>query len=460
MEDPDYIPEGTMSINTNAYESRSITPDTIGPSFLLQFDQYFENISGNSEDQKDDEVNIESLLDLGKQENSSYNDLYALAKTDFEARMKEAEKTITEETEAIEKSKKEFLNRINLEALKDKEEYLRLLEIVATERNKVTDYSKELERAETLVQKLRQQNYLEEFQQKLPEKSIFTENYRHIYSGAIRYGPTVIRYGLCSEEFNHLCDVVTLNVLHPVEFYALFNAVNYLKNMPPANKDLRPEADDENPVRMLREEQYKANVALCDIFGRTGNDGIIRRDGDNLEVHTVVLWKITDDKIVLIDPTNADFSKIVARHSQIFEGIDIVTAVERFELEDPKFYNKGNDQIKAGRESKDPRDCIDIAVKIGFEIMELQRLSIDSYEIISEVYKEMANYDKTDAANSLKLLRDAHSSDVKKRQHFSYMYHTLNLIREQPINPIILKDFFHPKFDPDQNKGKKGRAKK
>ena len=456
MEEPENISEASLPvgipINTDVYESRSISPETIGSSILLHFTQHFENILDNEEGPKEDEVNVESLCAPGKQESSFYKDLYDLAKTDFEARMLDAEKTIQEKEAAIKKSQKTFFSQIDRAEL-EVQEYLQFFKQADDEHNKVKDHSRILLETKELMKNLKEQSYLSEFSRELQEKSIFKENYHY----RLRVSPEVVRYGLCSTEFNHLCDVVTLDVLHPVEFYTLSNALNYLKNTTPADKDLRP-PPDERGVRVWREKEYKENVVLCDIFARTG--GVIRRcmGGNIPEVHTVVLWKITDEKVVLIDPTNASFSAIAARHL-IGEDLTIVPVVDEFNSDSiPKqFYNKGGEKIIEGRKSIEPRDCIDIAVKVAFEIQELQMLSTDPSEIISEVYKEMANCDNIDAANSLKFLRGAHSSDATQRQLFSYMYHTLSSTEENPINPTTLKNVFSPKFSAAKPKG---RAKK
>ena len=307
--------------------------------------------------------------------------------------------------------------------------YLDFLKNTKTQHVEIETLKKEIEKNEILLQKITEQNYLKYFHQSLDKKSIFAKYYQHHIQDRKASGPSVIRFGINSELFKGLSDVNTFDILHSVEYCSLYSSVDYLKH--------RQSTTEKAAV-------YKKNIVLCDIFAR--KDGIIKTEPDNKmpETHTIALWKITDKKIVLIDPTNANYSLFIAKHFNIGD-VEIISVIEEFNLSDKhkKFYNKGEETIKVGLGAKDPRDCIDIGVKIAFELNELQKESIDSKTIIGELYKKMSNYDRSDVVNSLKLMRDAHSSDVHIREAFIKLY---ELLSKKDLNPLVLKDIFHPKF--------------
>ena len=190
--------------------------------------------------------------------------------------------------------------------------------------------------------------------------------------------PTVLRYGLNTESDtlkNIVGSYIEKGVLHPYEEAIFKEAINYLKIV-------------ESTEQYAKDAQgYPNNVVLVDIFDRS--KGFIN-EGHN-QTHTIALWKKKDNEFVLIDPSNVSFSsdivKILKINSMIVPGNQI--------------YFPGNNKTGYSYYSEilpKPRDCIDIAVKIGFELNELQKQKVDIKNIENNLLANIAN---TKAANKL-----------------------------------------------------------
>ena len=141
----------------------------------------------------------------------------------------------------------------------------------------------------------------------------------------------------------------------------LRKAINYL--MDPSMKPYgNPSAD---------------NVILVDVFVWE-KDMVEFKDGQP-EFHTVCLCKQSDIKLILIDPSDIlkTSKQISAITKTIAPGISIDPI--NFGSKNPKevkFYAPPNGLISTpaiGRQEGDRRDCIDIAVKIAFVLIEAQK---------------------------------------------------------------------------------------
>lgn len=120
---------------------------------------------------------------------------------------------------------------------------------------------------------------------------------------------------------------------------------------------------------------YPNNVVLMDIFVR--EDGKIRKDtnSDNPETHTIALWKKRDKTIVLIDPSKVDYSKDLKKALELLaKGAEVqIHLPTKGILYGTSAKETGYSSIVANSIEKHKyRDCIDVAVKIGFELNELQ----------------------------------------------------------------------------------------
>jgi hypothetical protein len=190
--------------------------------------------------------------------------------------------------------------------------------------------------------------------------------------------PAVLRYGLNTES-PALIDIVGSYIekatIHPFEEELFKLAFSYLGRVESTEKYLQ------------QPEEYPNNIVLVDIFDRS--KGFIN-EGNN-QIHTVALWKKRDKEIVLIDPSNTNFSSEIAKTLKL----------KSITVPGNQIYFPGNDKTgySAYNEIRPrPRDCIDIAVKIGFELNELQKQKIDIKEIEDKLINNIAN---TKAANKL-----------------------------------------------------------
>ena len=187
--------------------------------------------------------------------------------------------------------------------------------------------------------------------------------------------PAVFRYGLDSESpdlKNIVGSYIEIGTLHPYERALFDNAFEYL------SKTISAEEYLSNNDKV----EYPNNVVLVDIFDRS--TGSIN-EGDT-QTHTVVLWKRKDDEIFLIDPSNINYSKHLSNN---FNVIPLEPAKNIF------YGSAGKETGYSDYLTNDPkpRDCVDIAVKIAFELNELQKISeLDKLpQITDSLQKQLSN---------------------------------------------------------------------
>ncbi len=176
--------------------------------------------------------------------------------------------------------------------------------------------------------------------------------------------------------YAHLVNLPTIGKLHPIESMAMCNALWNLSDKSSANDIVEHMGDAFN------------NIVLVDFFSRSGAKfkEIKPKDGvpDIPDTHTIVLWKYKQEKnnvnkIAIIDPNNKLFSDFIAENYPYWiiknKHFKLIKMCE-FNIKSPlidRFYS--NNAVRPPNplvEIRLPRDCIDIAVKIAFEIYELQ----------------------------------------------------------------------------------------
>ena len=106
----------------------------------------------------------------------------------------------------------------------------------------------------------------------------------------------------------------------------------------------------------------ETKTVLVDIFARNAKDGSIKytKDGD-IETHTVVLYK-QNNQYLIIDPSNAEFSAILIGANDNIR----VCFSKNFQVYQP--VEKAEEQGLLGSKSNQWRDCVDIAVKLSFNL--------------------------------------------------------------------------------------------
>lgn len=157
------------------------------------------------------------------------------------------------------------------------------------------------------------------------------------------------------------------------------------------------------------------HFALLDIFVRA--NGIIKADATDTKfpaTHTIVLWKQSNSKIFVIDPNQKTFSNFIVQTLHTL-GNDI----HNHSVHGDTFY-KSNYLPEPGRKIGYMRDCIDISVKVGFELNRLigivRTTNMTENDILNSLYKQFSNdiKDEWDYLKALKSTRDAHSTDINK----------------------------------------------
>lgn len=199
--------------------------------------------------------------------------------------------------------------------------------------------------------------------------------------------------------------------MHPIEQSLSKKALTYLDSVQDAEKQLQDA--DRTP--------YTSNVILIDIFVRE-NYAIKTDLSLNLpETHTIILWKKKDDEILLIDPSKVDFSAYIQRpleelfnkgckkiNISIFQPLGIGKV----------FY--GSEASKTGyttfsEQNPSPRDCVDVAVKIGFEMQEQQRICTKLQDIPNNTLEQISNQ-KINASH-MKLVKNNFVRTLQSSNH-------------------------------------------
>lgn len=196
--------------------------------------------------------------------------------------------------------------------------------------------------------------------------------------------------------------------LHYVEYFVLQQALQKLANQANLNPG-------------------EASTVVIDIFGRethptTQIESIkLEKDQTNnysgyVETHAVTLWQKDPTVIVLIDPSSIKFSRrIVETYNKLFPnaapklsmsyraaGANNVS--QMYSSYDAKGATTGNSEVHI-LATNNARDCIDVAVKIAFEIQAQHRKGTPNQLMEEEVEKVLSNNSKlnTKAAKKLPL---------------------------------------------------------
>ena len=186
--------------------------------------------------------------------------------------------------------------------------------------------------------------------------------------------PAVLRYGL-NKDILTAGSYIEKGLLHPYERELFRLAIDYLGK-----------TDSAEIYTQSSKELYASNAVLVDIFDRSA--GFVNA-GDN-QTHTVVLWKKTGREIVLIDPSNVNFSNhLISEISQVFNVNLSLPNIEGSTIYGTQGSPTGYSEYIAPNPL--PRDCVDIAVKIAFEINEQQKIVGDFNLVEKNVFSQISN---------------------------------------------------------------------
>lgn len=240
--------------------------------------------------------------------------------------------------------------------------------------------------------------------------------------------PAVIRYGLNTEskELNSLVgSYIEKEVLHPYEEALFQRAFDYLKLVESADYYIK--SGDKS--------EYPNNVVLVDIFDRS--KGFIN-EGHN-QTHTVALWKKRDGEFVLIDPSQKSYSDhLLDSIKPIFKNITTLSCNTLYGVAIYK-----DNEITGYSDSHDkkpkPRDCVDIAVKVAFELNEQQRAQDTLLKVESSMLAQISNDIKN--ADYLSKFKGVVVRELQSSVHETRIsaYRTLNNLNTGLMDDIVQK---------------------
>ena len=166
---------------------------------------------------------------------------------------------------------------------------------------------------------------------------------------------------------------------------------------------------------ILHLKNTQAKTVLVDVFARDADNNIIIQKSEP-ETHTVVLFQ-QNNKFLVIDPSNASFSRILVG---VNEDI-IICPTDKLQIYKPFG--------KTGPNPDNWRDCIDVAVKIAFNLNTNFKLGLDNIKINQLTSQNgLVKYDIIDYAS----LKD--SPSIKEVTNQKVIYSKLpKLIEEFPM---------------------------
>ena len=181
---------------------------------------------------------------------------------------------------------------------------------------------------------------------------------------------------------------------------------------------------------------------LIDIFerhvGKDNNGAIKQTKDDKLKTHTVVLYKVSNDVMLIIDPSNYYFSSHLVNLSSESEELKKF----KFILPNQKAYKIYSpfDNAKTGSALDEWRDCVDIAVKLAFGFNKLgveENILQDKTVISISNNKDIDNniFYKTSS------IRKKQSSDIDIIKKFNVSLQKYNIeLKEQKTNEFLKYD--------------------
>jgi len=157
-------------------------------------------------------------------------------------------------------------------------------------------------------------------------------------------------------------------------------AIDHLQYVPSSEANL-------NAVSIPPRPNKPSNVVLVDIFEK--REGVQPAEP---AFHTVSLWKKTDQTWLMIDPSSYTFSeRLIQPLSKLISQFNLKIKIDAKKHIGNKFYeslqkDQTRPQVQEGEKvNKDNRDCIDIALKIAFNINCSQQVAYDLATIESRI---------------------------------------------------------------------------
>ncbi len=207
----------------------------------------------------------------------------------------------------------------------------------------------------------------------------------------------ITRYVICAEEIKSLAGTPISNTdLHDIEKEIFKKAFLHLNSVPVVLVDV------------LARDEIK-------ISGKPSGKFIVKEDSKTKtpETHTVCLWKLPTNNVVLIDPSSSKYTECLITVLKKDFSINVEMIAHRGD----KFYSPGLWVI--GRKDYQARDCIDIAVKIALTIINglKQNPSLGKSDIIKNI-NMLSNQSAVNIAckSNDTIIRELQSSNLTDRE--------------------------------------------
>jgi hypothetical protein len=263
-------------------------------------------------------------------------------------------------------------------------------------------------------------------------------------------GPLVKRFGINPEAISKAITdteyLIPTSELHLVEKEVLGFALNEL-------------ASESSTTSRTSGEGFAQNVVVVDIFARDGVKLKIDAKTNLPEIHAIVLWKESENKIALIDPTRRQYSEHIAEFLKTISGETLT--VEKSSVTSIIYATRDKPTGQSEYPFTDPmpRDCIDIAVKIAFEINEQQKKRTSAsgtstsgtvpLSILDEVFKRISNTRAlSKAVFSLDgtFIRELQSTDEETRKSSNQFLIDNGLIIRDALQALQDKKINNPSY--------------
>lgn len=166
-------------------------------------------------------------------------------------------------------------------------------------------------------------------------------------------------------------------------------------------------------------QEYPNNSFIIDVFEHENKDKSKEYVPKCGKTHMIILLRKTDDNIQIYDPSNSDFSQRISKY--FTENSKNKFSYSVIEHPSQKEFYKVKDKDHVGYSSYSEefplsRTCKDIAVKISFELGELQKQKYDKDKLSAGIFSQLSNMLKKIYFYDCACIREVQSTNNKIRK--------------------------------------------
>lgn len=268
---------------------------------------------------------------------------------------------------------------------------------------------------------------INELNTKLKKLEVYEQNidtidnsaiYKDLYSN--NEGNTVLKHGIELSSVKKLAEIY--NKQHnKLSLIKTQGSQTESKKSNKSNKEAQPDILlhplevklIQDAITSLKTSEQK--TALIDIFARTDKEDInIDIKTGIPETHTVVLYKNSENEVVIIDPSNSNFSRHIAlnTNNELIDGTVRIIAPEK----EIKIYSPAS-KDKIGPNPDQYRDCIDIAVKLAFGLNKregkIDPIKLAELPVIQEITNQTVINETFEQNSGVVRIRQASEDNVR-----------------------------------------------